>query len=108
MGANMARRLKDCGYAVTAVYDTHAPSAAALAQDKFSEVSANLLPFVARGEISGAVSLVATKDRVLHLSAVGESDLTSHRKMATSDLFWIASMSKPVTAVAVAGHGTHP
>src|SRR5690606_33441279 len=28
MGANMARRLKDCGYAVTAVYDVHAPSAA--------------------------------------------------------------------------------
>jgi 3-hydroxyisobutyrate dehydrogenase len=33
MGANMARRLKDCGYAVTAVYDTHAPSAAALAKE---------------------------------------------------------------------------
>ena len=31
MGGNMARRLKDCGYAVTAVYDAHAPSAAALA-----------------------------------------------------------------------------
>ncbi len=33
MGGNMARRLKDCGYAVTAVYDAHAPSAAALAQE---------------------------------------------------------------------------
>lgn len=33
MGANMARRLKDCGYAVTAVYDVHAPSAAALASE---------------------------------------------------------------------------
>jgi 3-hydroxyisobutyrate dehydrogenase len=33
MGANMARRLKDCGYAVTAVYDVHAPSAAALAKE---------------------------------------------------------------------------
>ena len=29
----MARRLKDCGYAVTAVYDSHAPSAAALAAE---------------------------------------------------------------------------
>ena len=33
MGGNMARRLKDCGYTVTAVYDTHAPSAAALAKE---------------------------------------------------------------------------
>ena len=28
MGANMARRLKDCNFSVTAVYDAHAPSAA--------------------------------------------------------------------------------
>ena len=33
MGANMARRLKDCGYTVTAIYDTHASSAAALAKE---------------------------------------------------------------------------
>jgi 3-hydroxyisobutyrate dehydrogenase len=33
MGGNMARRLKDCGYAVTAVHDAHAPSAAAVAAD---------------------------------------------------------------------------
>ena len=31
MGGNMARRLKDCGYKVTAVYDSHAPAAAELA-----------------------------------------------------------------------------
>lgn len=33
MGANMARRLKDCGYAITAVYDVHAPAAEALAKE---------------------------------------------------------------------------
>jgi len=33
MGANMARRLNDCGYPVTAVYDVHAPAAAGLAQE---------------------------------------------------------------------------
>jgi 3-hydroxyisobutyrate dehydrogenase len=33
MGANMARRLKDCGYQITAVYDVHAPTAAALAAE---------------------------------------------------------------------------
>jgi 3-hydroxyisobutyrate dehydrogenase len=33
MGANMARRLKDCGYSITAVYDTHTPSATALAKE---------------------------------------------------------------------------
>jgi 3-hydroxyisobutyrate dehydrogenase len=33
MGANMARRLHECGFPVTAVYDVHTPSAQALAQE---------------------------------------------------------------------------
>ncbi len=33
MGANMARRLKDCGYAVTAVYDVNAAAAESLAAE---------------------------------------------------------------------------
>jgi 3-hydroxyisobutyrate dehydrogenase len=33
MGANMARRLKDQGYNVTAVYDRHTPLAVELANE---------------------------------------------------------------------------
>jgi CubicO group peptidase (beta-lactamase class C family) len=77
-------------------------SLSAFAADKFSIVPEKLLPFVSSNEIPGAVALVATKDPVLHLSAVGQSDLASGRKMKTDDIFWIASMSKPMTAVAVA------
>lgn len=47
MGANMARRLKDCGHVITAVYDVNAAGAAALAQElgakhatKLAEVTA--------------------------------------------------------------------
>jgi CubicO group peptidase (beta-lactamase class C family) len=54
------------------------------------------------GVISGAVTLVATKDSVKHLAVVGKSDLASGRAMKTDDLFWIASMTKPMTAVCVA------
>ncbi len=77
-------------------------SSGALAGDKFAALPEKLQPFVTSGEIAGAVALVADKDRVLHLSAVGQSDLASGRKMKTNDIFWIASMSKPITAVAVA------
>jgi CubicO group peptidase (beta-lactamase class C family) len=77
-------------------------SSGALAADKFAAVPEALRQFVTNDEIPGAVALVATRDRVLHLSAVGQSDLESGRKMETNDLFWIASMSKPVTAVALA------
>ena len=78
------------------------PSCAGPGADKFAAVPEKLQTFVTKGEISGAVALVASKDRVLHLSAVGKSDLESGREMRTDDIFWIASMSKPVTAVAVA------
>ncbi len=77
-------------------------SSGARAADPFAAVPEKLQQFVAGNEISGAVSLVATSNRVLHLAAVGQSDLASGRKMKTDDLFWIASMSKPVTSVAVA------
>ena len=72
------------------------------ARDRFAGIPAAVAPFVTRGEIAGAVMLLADQDRVLHLSAVGVSDLATGRPMATDDVFWIASMSKPITAVAVA------
>ncbi len=78
------------------------PGALAPAQDKFAGVPAAVQPFVEQGEISGAVSLVADKDQVLHLSAVGQSDLATGRKMQPDDIFWIASMTKPLTATCIA------
>jgi CubicO group peptidase (beta-lactamase class C family) len=78
------------------------PVAIGFAQDKFAAVPATQQPFVDQGEISGAVMLVADRDHVLHLSAVGVSDLATGRKMQPNDIFWIASMSKPITAVCVA------
>jgi 3-hydroxyisobutyrate dehydrogenase len=59
MGANMARRLKDCGYAVTAVYDVHAPSAAALAQEIGATAATTLAAVTAAADI---VFTVVTDD----------------------------------------------
>jgi len=72
------------------------------AQDKFAAIPARMQAFVDQGEISGAVTLVASRDRIVHLAAVGQSDLAGGRKMETNDLFWIASMTKPMSATAVA------
>jgi len=51
MGGNMARRLKDCGYAVTAVYDAHAPSAAALAQELGATQATRLAAVTAAADV---------------------------------------------------------
>ena len=64
-------------------------------------VAAALQPFVDRHTLAGAVTLVATKDRVLDLETVGCADVAAGRPMPTNALFWIASMSKPMTAAAL-------
>lgn len=56
---------------------------------------------VASNEIAGAVTVVVSKDKVLHLENTGLADVASKRPMAPDTLFWIASMTKPVTGVAV-------
>jgi CubicO group peptidase (beta-lactamase class C family) len=61
-------------------------------------VSDSLRPFVNNHTLAGAVVLVASKDEVLCLEAVGFSDLEAQTLMGTDNLFWVASMSKPITA----------
>src|SRR5262249_58882942 len=47
---------------------------------------------------AGAVTLVATPDRVIHLDASGNAVLNPGEEMRTDAIFWIASMSKPILA----------
>ncbi len=64
-------------------------------------VGAAMQEMVTRQEMAGAVTVVVAKDRVLHLDATGSADLASKRPMTPDTLFWIASMTKPVTGVAI-------
>jgi CubicO group peptidase (beta-lactamase class C family) len=64
-------------------------------------VAGALEKFVAGGEVAGFVSLVADRDGLRHLHAQGLADIASARPMREDTIFWIASMTKPVTGVAV-------
>jgi 3-hydroxyisobutyrate dehydrogenase len=62
MGANMARRLKDKGYTVTAVYDSHAPLATELA----AEIGAEACKTLARAtELARLIITVVTDDKAM-------------------------------------------
>ena len=54
MGANMARRLRDCGHTVAAVYDAHAPSAAVLATELGARHATSL------AEVTASANLIFT------------------------------------------------
>ena len=51
--------------------------------------------------VSGAVTLVARKGRVVHFEAQGDMDLGTHAPMRKDAIFRMASATKPVTAVAI-------
>ncbi len=45
--------------------------------------------------------LVAKRNKVDSLEAVGSADIANRKPMRTDSLFWIASQSKPITAAAL-------
>ena len=57
--------------------------------------------FIDKGEIAGAVTLLADSAGIVHLDASGFADIADQKPMRPDTIFWIASMTKPVTATAV-------
>lgn len=52
------------------------------------------------GAIPGAVVMAATRDRVIYRQAFGKRDLSGEAAMTEDSVFWIASMTKAITATA--------
>jgi CubicO group peptidase (beta-lactamase class C family) len=52
-------------------------------------------------DISGAVTVVVAKDKLLALDTIGLADVAKKEPMEPNTLFWIASMTKPFTAVSI-------
>jgi CubicO group peptidase (beta-lactamase class C family) len=64
-------------------------------------IGAAMREMIAQHEIAGAVTVVVSRDQVLHQESTGLADLATQRPMAPDTLFWIASMTKPVTGTAI-------
>ena len=64
-------------------------------------MGAAMQELVAKNEIAGVVTVVVTKDQVLHLESTGFADVAAKQPMTPETLFWIASMTKPITGTAV-------
>lgn len=69
MGANMARRLKDRGHSITAVYDVHAPSASALAAELGTQAVSSLAAVTA----AATVIITVVTDDAAQLAVFAES-----------------------------------
>ncbi len=87
--------------AAGAAADTVAPEEVGLSSERLERIGELVDRHVEAGDIAGAVTLVARNGRIAHLEGHGLMDLESSRDMAEDTLFRIASMSKPVGAVAI-------
>lgn len=76
------------------------PEDVGMSADRLQRVSAHLQRYIDAGEISGAVSLVARRGKVVHYQAQGYADIASEKPMEKDAIFSLASMTKPVASLA--------
>ena len=71
-----------------------------LSPKRLERVTAVLDKYIDAGELAGVVSLIYRHGEVAHVSARGVQDTDTKTPMARDTIFGLASMTKPVTAVA--------
>jgi CubicO group peptidase (beta-lactamase class C family) len=77
------------------------PEEAGLSAERLKRIRSVVQGHIDAKDFAGAVTLVARKGKVVHFEAQGTPDLESGKPMRTDTLFRMASMTKPITAVAV-------
>lgn len=66
-----------------------------------ARIAARMREVIEAKEVPGAVTLVATRERVIHLEAHGKAGPGNAKPMRKDSIFWIASMTKPLTGTAI-------
>ncbi len=77
------------------------PEEVGLSSERLQRITQMLQRRIAAGDLAGAVAVVARRGKVAYLSAHGLADLESRQPMTPAAMFRIASMTKPVTGVAI-------
>jgi CubicO group peptidase (beta-lactamase class C family) len=77
------------------------PAAIGVSAERFQRLHNVMRGFVDRHEVSGVVTLVTREGKTADMHAVGFQDVESKTPMRTDTIFRIASMTKPITSVAI-------
>jgi len=86
---------------LSAAVQTVKPEEIGLSSERLQRIHEAVARHIDAHDISGAVTVVARKGRLAHLEAHGLMDIDSNKAMSKDSMFWIASMSKPITGVAI-------
>ena len=72
-----------------------------ISTERLNRLHAGMQGFIDRKEVGGIVTLVARDGKVVDLTAYGFQDVERKTAMKTDSIFRIASMTKPITSVAI-------
>jgi CubicO group peptidase (beta-lactamase class C family) len=86
---------------IAADLDKAAPDSVGLSAARLARVDAALKPYIDNKQLAGAVVAIARKNKTVYMKSFGAADVDSNKAMADDAIFRIASMTKPVTSVAV-------
>ncbi len=78
-----------------------APEAVGVSSARLERLHQGMQAFVTRREAAGIVTLIARDGKVVDFRAYGAQDMATNTPMKTDTIFRIASMTKPVTSVAI-------
>ena len=77
------------------------PDQTGMSSERLERITQVVERAIAAKQISGAVTVVARRGRVAHFEAQGRMDIEADHPMQKDTIFAIASMTKPVTGVAI-------
>ena len=77
------------------------PETVGLSTERISRIDKAMETHVAQQKIAGGVTLLARHGKIAHLGVYGMMDVEAEKPMMPDTIFRIASMTKPVTSVAV-------
>jgi len=80
---------------------TATPEEVGLSSERLERINEVMERHVEQEDIAGVVTLVARRGKVAHFEAFGMMDMENDKPMHTDTIFRIASMTKPITSVAV-------
>jgi CubicO group peptidase (beta-lactamase class C family) len=90
-----------CGPVTAASIQNAKPEDVGLSTERLQRIHDAMQRHIDAHDVSGVVTAVARRGRVAYFEAQGAMDLENKKAMPPDALFWIASMSKPITGAAV-------
>ncbi|HFB98181.1 MAG TPA: class A beta-lactamase-related serine hydrolase [Bryobacterales bacterium] len=77
------------------------PEKVGLSSERLARIDSLVEQHISQGDLAGAVTLIARHGKIVHLGVYGMADREAGRPMKEDTIFRIASMTKPITSVAV-------